>query len=231
MQDKRNEIIGALAMAEKVYAALRGAAVPGATEQALDLAVRQAAAGHAVQYDLLSGPRTALVEGGATARVLQRGDPVLLDLCLQQGDHWCDVCRTYFLGEADPAVRQAYAAVYECQLLLAGHVRAGARASNLHAVAQAYLAQRGMAGWTRHHMGHGIGHAPFQPPVLLPESGDVLAAGDVVTVEIGVYDGSAFGIRLENDYWVTDTGAQNLWREPETLHAVTLPWPDGGAGA
>ena len=76
-------------------------------------------------------------------------------------------------------------------------------------------------------MGHGIGRTPFQPPVLLPDSEATLRSGDVVTIEIGVYNGSAFGIRLENDYRITDTGAQNLWGEPESLPDVILPWSRG----
>ena len=227
MQRCEAEITRALAQAQTVYAALRGAAVPGATELALEAAVRQAAGEHEIQFDLLSGSRTAQVEGGATARALHYGDPVLLDLCLRSGDHWCDVCRTYFLGKANADLQKAYGAVRECLLLLEGLARDGVQARSLYGAARAFLAERGMDGWVRHHMGHGIGRTPFQPPVLLPDSEATLRSGDVVTIEIGVYNGSAFGIRLENDYRITDTGAQNLWGEPESLPDVILPWSRG----
>lgn len=228
MNDKQTDIGEALAVARRVYEVLRNAAAPGATEQTLNAAVLQAAGAHEVRYDLLTGPRTAGVEGGATGRALRRGDPVLLDLCLKAGNHWCDVCRTYFLGEAGGESRAAYNAAQECLAMLAARLRGGASAVALDGEARAFLDGRGMAGWMRHHTGHGIGLAPFQPPVLRQGSEDRLAAGDVVTVEIGVYCGDAFGIRLENDYLVTDTGAQALWREPLTLREVTLPWPEGG---
>ncbi len=231
MGDKLTDIREALAAASRVYEALRNAAVPGATEQTLNAAVLQAAGGHEARYDLLTGPRTAGVEGGATGRALRRGDPVLLDLCLKAGDHWCDVCRTYFLGEADGAMRAAYTAAQECLEMLAARLRESAMAGTLDGEARAFLSERGMAGWLRHHSGHGIGQAPFQPPVLRPGSEDRLASGDVVTVEIGVYSGDAFGIRLENDYLVTATGAICLWREPLTLPEMILPWPENGAEA
>lgn len=231
MGDKQADICEALAAASRVYEALRNAAVPGATEQTLDAAILRAAGGHEVRYDLLTGPRTAGVEGGATGRVLRCGDPVLLDLCLKAGDHWCDVCRTYFLGEAEGAMRAAYTAAQECLVMLAARLREGATAGSLDGEARAFLSERGMAGWMRHHSGHGIGQAPFQPPVLRQGSQDRLAAGDVVTVEIGVYSGDTLGIRLENDYLVTATGAISLWHEPLSLPDMILPWPERGVEA
>jgi Xaa-Pro aminopeptidase len=226
VEKKQTDIVAALTIAEKVYAALCEACRPGATEDTLDAVARLAADGHELQYDLLTGPRTAQIEGGATGRVLRRGDPVLLDLCLKAGEHWCDVCRVFFLGEATPEAGEAYAVVRECHLMLAGLLRAGVWARALYETAEAFLAEHGMKGWVRHHAGHAIGAAPFQPPVLLPGSDDILAVGDVVTVEIGVYNDQAFGIRLEEDYWITQTGAQGLWKEPKTLREATLFWPD-----
>ena len=98
MTRKADGVRNALQAAAKVYDALRQAAVPGATEHILQQAVLAAAGEHEVRFDLLTGPRTAAIEGGATDRALAEGDAVLLDLCLRSGDHWCDVCRTYFLG-------------------------------------------------------------------------------------------------------------------------------------
>lgn len=221
---KKTDIVAALNVTAKVYAALCDACRPGATEETLNAAVRLAADGHELQYDLLTGPRTAQVEGGATARMLRRGDPVLLDVCLKAGKHWCDVCRVYFLGEASPATQKAYMAVRECHLMLTGFLRAGVQARGLYETAEAYLAEKGLKGWTRHHAGHAIGAAPFQPPVLVSDSDDALTAGDVITVEIGVYSDGEFGIRLEEDYWITDRGAQCLWKEPQTLREAILPW-------
>ena len=73
MEKKQTDIVAALTIAEKVYAALCEACRPGATEDTLDAVARLAADGHELQYDLLTGPRTAQIEGGATGRVLRRG--------------------------------------------------------------------------------------------------------------------------------------------------------------
>jgi len=206
-----------------VYDAFAEAARPGATEQALDAAVLKAANGHETSYDLITGPRTAGIEGIATERVLQAGDPLLLDLCLKVGDHWCDVCRTFFLGEPTPEMAQTYGKVLRCFTLVENLLRVDTPAGSLYRAAESYFAQNGMAGWMRHHAGHGIGLAPMQAPVAVADSADVLSVGDVVTVEIGVYT-DGYGIRVEDDYLITPQGAKALWAYPKSLESMILKY-------
>ncbi len=224
MSQKKTAITAALSVAQGVYDALQRAVKPGATELDLQAEVNLAANGHPVCFDLLSGPRTADVEGGATQRVLARGDALLLDLCLQKDGYWCDVCRTYFVGEARPATQAAYRAVLDCFTLLKENLRHGVSACALYDMAKRLLAARGLAGWMRHHTGHGIGQTPFEAPVEVAASKDVLCVGDAVTVEIGVYQKDSFGIRLEDDFWVTEHGAIDLWDYPMQLEDIILPF-------
>ena len=226
MSEKRADISAALQTAAKGYDAFTAAATPGASEMTLHAAVLRAAGMSAVGFDMLSGPRTAGIEGSATERMLQRGDALLLDLCLKHGQHWCDVCRTYFLGEPAPAMAAAYEAVLDCSAHVRGLLRDGVAASKIYAAAEAFLAARGLSGWLRHHTGHGIGRTPFEAPVAVAHSLDTLRLGDVVTVEIGVYLDGAFGIRVEDDFCITPEGAESLWHYPKTLTEVILPWPE-----
>ena len=226
MDVKVTEIKAALCFAADAYDALIQAVRPGASEQDLEAALVHAAGGREIGYDLLSGPRTAGVEGGATLRVLERGDAVMLDLCLKHGDHWCDVCRTFFLGKPDPVQQAAYETVLNCFAVVACQLRDGAGAGEVYKVAKDFLNDRGFVGWMRHHTGHGIGRTPFEAPVEVPESADVIHKGDVVTVEIGIYSTGTFGIRVEDDFLVTPDGAENLWNYPKALVDVTLPWTE-----
>jgi len=220
---QKSEVIGqALQTAAKVYRAFRLAARPCVTELELEAAVLAAAGECPGRYDLLTGPRTADIEGGATARVLQVGDPLLLDLCLQQGGYWCDVCRTCFVGEPEQAALQTYEKVLLCMRYIAGLLRPGVDAAGLYRAAEAYFAANGMQGMLRHHTGHGIGRTPFEAPVEVADSQDVLCQKDVVTVEIGAYVEGRFGIRLEDDYEITAQGAQVLWHEPIALQDAIL---------
>ena len=58
-----------------------------------------------------------------------------------------------------------------------------------------------------HHAGHGLGLGHPEPPILVPHSEDVLLAGDVVTLEPGLYVPGVGGIRIEHNYQITESGS------------------------
>ena len=72
-----------------------------------------------------------------------------------------------------------------------------------------------LAGGFWHHLGHGIGLTVHEPPYFNPEWDQHLAAGDVVTVEPGLYaDELQAGLRLEHDYVITETRAERITHAP-----------------
>lgn len=219
---KSDGVQNALKAAAEVYDALQKTARPGVTERALEQAVLAAAGEHEVRFDLITGPRTADIEGGATDRVLAEGDAVLLDLCLRSGEYWCDVCRTYFLGSPPKDAVQTYEKLHTCVRFAAGLLRPGAAAADLYCAVEQYFQDNGLQGCLKHHTGHGIGMTPFEAPVEVADSKDILREGDVVTVEIGAYFEGRYGIRLEDDYWITAQGAALLWEYPMSLQSAIL---------
>ena len=100
-------------------------------------------------------------------------------------------------------------------------LKAGARAADVYAAVSAPYATAKFAvqGHNKlgHHAGHGIGLAHPEPPILVPQSDDVLVAGDVVTLEPGLYVDDIGGIRIEHNYAITDGGYERL-----SNHAIAL---------
>jgi len=69
-----------------------------------------------------------------------------------------------------------------------------------------------------HHAGHGIGHHGHEAPRIIPGSEDIFEVGDVFTLEPGIYgDHLQGGIRLEDNYLLTESGLQNLFDYPMAL--------------
>ncbi|MDD3212839.1 MAG: M24 family metallopeptidase, partial [Eubacteriales bacterium] len=70
--------------------------------------------------------------------------------------------------------------------------------------------------------GHGVGVKPFQSPVFNQNSGDQLQVGDIVTLEPGLYFPKRWGMRIENDFLVAETGAMLLFDYPLELEYFIL---------
>jgi Xaa-Pro aminopeptidase len=117
--------------------------------------------------------------------------------CLTVGPPNADQQRLYDLVSA--AQRSGEAAL-----------KAGTKARDVfHAVNRPIL-EAGLADKFAHHAGHGIGMAHPEAPILVPQSEDVLEAGDVVTLEPGLYVQGIGGIRIEHNYLITATGYERL---------------------
>ena len=220
---KLEQIKRALEVSAAVYEAVRAALRVGVSERALyELTGRVAGsllAGQDWEYlgDFVSGERTAEIGGDPTERTLRAGDLFLLDLSVRCGDGWCDTCRTFFLGAPNEEVRRAYETVLRCQQVGALTVRSGVKASEVKRVMEAYLVSQGYGGHMPHHGGHKVGNAPYEKPAFEEGCDLTVQAGDIVTLEPGLYFENHFGLRVENDYLVTETGLTNLFDYPVAL--------------
>ena len=167
--------------------------------------------------DFVGGERTGSIEGPPTDYVFKAGDLFILDLSVRRGEVWSDTCRTFFLGEPTPRQREAYAAVLACQDEGVRTVRAGVVASSVRPPMIEVLAVRGSSGLMPHHGGHLVGPEPYMKPAFEEGCDDVVEAGDVCTLEPGVYVPGEWGMRVENDYLVMEDGVKNLFDYPRDI--------------
>jgi Xaa-Pro aminopeptidase len=155
--------------------------------------------------------------GLPTAYVLGEGDMFLLDYSVVVDGYRSDITNTLCVGSPNDKQHMLFNL---CQAALAsgeGALRSGAAARDVYAAVARPLREAGYADAFPHHAGHGIGLAHPEPPILVPESDDVLRAGDVVTLEPGLYLAGIGGLRIEHNYLVTDIGYERL-----SQHLLTL---------
>lgn len=149
-------------------------------------------------------------QGGLpTNHILENGEMFILDYSVVLDGYRSDFTNTIAVGtvhdQQELIFRLCESALQAGQDVL----KAGVKAKDVYAAVSKPLEEAGY-GKLGHHAGHGIGLAHPEPPILVPESDDVLKAGDVITLEPGLYIEGIGGVRIENNYLITDTGAEKL---------------------
>ena len=147
---------------------------------------------------------------------LKNGDLFIADYSVVLDGYRSDFTNTYAVGEPSDQQEMLFRL---CEAALrAGEetLRDGVAARDVYRAVSKPLEDAGY-GALPHHAGHGIGLAHPEPPILVPESEDTLLAGDVVTLEPGLYVEGIGGMRIEHNYVITAHGYERL-----SNHVISL---------
>jgi Xaa-Pro aminopeptidase len=168
--------------------------------------------------DFVSGPRCEQIGGVPSSRVIQSGDLVLLDFSAVIDGYRGDFCNT-FVCDGQPRARQRelYEACVAAMQAGERELRPGASCRQVFHAVRNTFADRQLAEHFPHHAGHGVGLGHPEPPYFVPESSETLVAGDVVTLEPGVYVPGVGGMRYERDYLITESGFESLSDQPISI--------------
>jgi Xaa-Pro aminopeptidase len=168
-----------------------------------------------------SGPTGARPHARAGDRVIGEGELVVIDTGCRVDGYVSDYTRTLATGELDAEMREAYEVVRAAQQAGLDAIRPGAEGVDVDAAARDVIEGSDFNGKFGHGLGHGLGLEVHESPRLSTESSDTLAAGNVVTVEPGVYLPGRFGIRIEDDVIVTEDALENPVRFTKELVTVS----------
>jgi len=132
--------------------------------------------------------------------------------------HYCsDITRTIYVGRTPPRIRNWYQAVKEAQQAAIAAIRPGVMCGDVDAAARQVLAGYGLDQYFVHSTGHGLGLEVHEEPRLARGQKRKLEAGNVITIEPGVYVAGVGGIRIEDDVLVTATSSEVLTRVTRDL--------------
>lgn len=153
------------------------------------------------------GKRTALPHAVPGNERLAVGDLVMIDFGARAAGYVCDITRMLSVGEPSQEVRTLHGLLLWAQAEAASLLAPGRAVQEVDAAARGVLESAHLGGWMIHALGHGIGLNIHETPSISAAPGCPLAAGDVVTLEPGIYRNGWGGLRIEDDYLVTANGA------------------------
>ena len=197
---------------------------PGMTERQVQLELEHymlchGAAGLAFTSIVATGAHGASPHAVSNDTVLQAGQCVVMDFGARAQGYCSDMTRMVFLGQPSQQLRHAYSVLREANETVEALLAPGITGAQAHEKAEEILAAGGFAKKMGHGLGHGVGIDIHEQPNLSPKNTNPLVAGNVVTVEPGIYIAGEFGMRLEDFGVITDTGYQVF---TQTSHEMVI---------
>jgi Xaa-Pro aminopeptidase len=212
-------------LADEIYSWLVGQhGLTGRSERAVAraLEIKALELGTAMSFP----PIVACADNGALPHAEPRdieipeGTLVVVDMgCVFDG--YCSDCtRTFATGAIDAEMTEVYELVRAAQAAALESVRVGATGEQVDAAARSLIDEAGHGDHFGHGTGHGVGLEVHEGPRLASVAKGALEAGNVVTVEPGVYIPGRFGVRIEDLVIVSQAGHEILTGISKELTSV-----------
>lgn len=186
-----------------------------ATLLSREMASRGSPGGGLVQF----GPSSALPHGGPSAGALQRETVVLIDAGSRVQGYTSDITRTIWFGDAPPdEFKKVYNTVHDAQTAAIENAKPfTTMCQDVDRAARKVITDAGYGQYFTHRLGHGMGMDGHEVPYMVEGNETRLEPGMVFTDEPGIYQLNKFGVRIEDDCVVTESGVEVLSHRPTKL--------------
>lgn len=185
----------------------------------LEFFMRRAGA-ESVSFETIavSGSASSMPHGVPRNVKLEQGF-LTMDYGAKVKGYCSDMTRTVVIGKADNDMIKLYNTVLKAQLAALDAIREGADQRGIDTIARDIIYGAGYEGRFGHGLGHGVGLYIHEAPRLsqAAPAGDCLKAGQIVTVEPGIYIPGLYGCRIEDMVCVTADGCRNFTHSPKEL--------------
>jgi Xaa-Pro aminopeptidase len=157
-----------------------------------------------------SGPNGALPHLAPTERIIQRGEPVVIDFGAVHRGYYSDCTRTVYVGQPSGEFQEIFETVRTANHRALAAIRPGVTCESIDQAARRTIEEAGYGKFFTHRLGHGIGIEVHEEPYMVAGNNLPLEPGMAFTDEPGIYLPGKFGCRLEDVVIVTDNGGKAL---------------------
>ncbi len=204
------------AIATKALRQVRRYIRPGITENELagrlDFFIRKLGAKNSFETIVAFGPNASRPHHQPSPRKLRRKDSMLIDFGAKYKGYCSDITRCFTVGGSTNFYKRVYDVVQRAQAAAIRAVKAGAQIVDVDSTAREVIRENNLPVYG-HGTGHGLGLEIHELPFVKDHSKGNLEAGEVITIEPGIYIPGKLGVRIEDDVLVTETGCEVLTRD------------------
>lgn len=195
---------------------------PGVTEREIKLRLEykmqlRGAEGMSFSTIAISGKNTSMPHGVPTDKPVEAGDFVTMDFGGMYVGYCSDMTRTVAVGFVTEEMERVYNTVLSAQLSAIEKAGVGVAAKDVDNAARSVIENAGYGKYFQHSTGHGVGLEVHEEPNLSPSSDKILRAGNLVTVEPGIYLPEKFGVRIEDMLYIGENEVENLTNSQKKL--------------
>ena len=198
---------------------------PGKTEieiaNFLDFRMRElGAAGLSFDTILASGINSSKPHAHPMHKPVELGEAITMDFGCLYEHYVSDMTRTIYLGHVSDEQAEIYNTVLKANQALIDQAKAGLGFRDFDKIPRDIIVEAGYGEYFTHGIGHGIGLDIHEEPYFNQTSTEVIKSGMVLTDEPGIYIEGKYGVRIEDDILITETGCELLTLAPKELIVI-----------
>jgi len=189
---------------------------PGVTESELagmlDFQIRKLGGTNSFETIVAFGPNASRPHHQPGVKKLKQKDTVLIDFGAKYKGYCSDITRCFVIGRPTAFYKKVYDVVEQAQAAAIEMIKAGVKMNDVDAAAREVIDKSDLPVYG-HGTGHGLGLEIHESPFLKVGAKGILKAGQVITIEPGIYIPGKLGVRIEDDVLVTEGGCRILTRK------------------
>jgi Xaa-Pro aminopeptidase len=228
--DEIERLRAAAHAADRVVARIAAGRLVGRTEADVSREVRERLVdeGHDIATFAIvaSGPNSASPHHDPGDRVIEAGEPIVLDIGGMRNGYGSDITRTLWVTgghpdrEPDDEFRTIFRLVHEANAVATAAVAPGVACGALDTIARRIITEGGYGDAFIHRLGHGIGLEGHEEPYLVAGNSQPLEPGHAFSIEPGIYLADRYGVRIEDIVVCREGGPDVLNEAPRDLYVV-----------
>lgn len=225
-EEELESIKKACELAEKTFEKILEIVKPGMTEKELanEIAYQSRLLGsEGDPFDIIcvSGIRGALVHGKPSDKKIKKNEIILLDFGCKVNGFGSDITRCFAIGKATKEQKDMYKLLNGAKKTAIENIRPGVNGKIIDKKARDIIKKAGFGNYFQHSLGHGIGLVAHEHPIItFRMDNEIIPDNSVIAIEPGVYLPDKFGMRIEDNVYVTINGPEYLTNAPEELPVI-----------